>query len=597
MSDLLELLDSLVGDNEWARHEALERVRTDGATVRDLEELAVHLAGDDPARRAGARMALGALATPGGPVADQARDRLDRAIASGDADLRILAATAMGESANTAFLAPLIQALGDDDPNVVAAAADALGELGHPAALDPLAALTDHAELWVRAAAVVALGRLQDPAALPSLQRAAAITGIEGTVVAAVRAIGDPSGLDLLAELYGALPGPALEAAGSILSAHSDVSPPDWVVEGARDHASSLLAAMAVHDDPAVGRLLGIAATPETIDVLVRLAGPPRHSEAAINGLLAVPAERGAGPILDRIDDAEAEDAILLLSILPPVEGPERIERLVPLLSHPDPRVRAAAAEALARSPAERALPLLADVLIRDPVAPEVVRATGSLGSAACVALLPLIADPHPDVRAAAADALGRCAGASLASDIQAALAREEDAGARRSLLRSLGRVAGRSAVPTLASALDDPDAGTRLAAIEGLGATGSPDAIPHLRHALDRAPGETLAAIRALGELEHPAAGEVIEPRLRSEDLEQRRTAVRAIRSSAASLDRSTLEALAGDPDRWIRVWAARLLGDRGGDGRDVLERLVSEDRDPDVRIEARRALARLTP
>jgi HEAT repeat protein len=597
VSDLLELLDSLVGDNEWARHEALERLRTVGASVRELEALAGHLAGDDPGRRAGARMALGALATPGGPVADQARDRLDRAIASGDADLRILAATAMGESTNTAFLPRLIHAVDDGDPNVVAAAADALGDLGHPAALDPLAALTDHAELWMRAAAVVALGRLRDPAALPSLHRAAAITGLEGTVVDAVRAIGDPAGLDVLADLCRALPGPALEAAGSILSAHSDLTPPEWVVEGAREHASSLLAKMEDHDDPAVGRLLGIAATPETIDALVRLAGPHRRSDAAINGLLAVPAERRADPILDRIGETEAEDTVPLLSILPPLDGPDRIQRLVPLLSHPDPRVRAAAAEALARAPAERSLPLLADALIRDPVAPEVVRAAGALGPAACVVLLPLLADPHPDVRAAAADGLGRCASPSLAGDIQAALAREEDAGARRSLLRSLGRVAGGSAVPTLAPSLDDPDAETRLAAIEGLGATGSPDAVAHLRDALDRTPAETLAAIRALGELEHPSAAAVIEPRLRSDDLEQRRTAVRAIRSRAGSLDRSTLEGLADDPDGWIRVWAARLLGDTGAGGRAVLERLIAEDRDPDVRTEARRALARLAP
>jgi cellulose synthase operon protein C len=599
VSDLDPLLDSLVGDDEWARHEALDRLRTRGAAPDDLERLLVELAGDDPERRAAARTALSVLAAPGCPTAQDATETLLAAMASPDADLRVLAATAVGESGNTAFLHALIDGLNDADPNVIGAAADALAGLDHPAALVPLAALTERAEFWVRAAGVVALGRLRDPAALPALGRAAATPGLEGAVVEAVRAIGDPAGLDVLAVVSPRLPLPALEAAGSILSARSQVDPPAWVREGARASVATLLDRMAGHDDPAVGRLLGLAGTPEAIHALLDMAGPPRRSEAAINGLLALSSEEHADPMLRHLADADADayDTATLLSLLPPLERPDRIERLVPFLAHDDPAVRAAAAEALARSPAERSLPLLADQLTGANVAPEIVRATGALGATACVALLPLLADPDAAVRTAAADALGRCADASLAEEVQTALSREEDPGARCALLRSLGRLGGGAAVATVAPALGDPDPETRLAAIEALGATGSAEAIPHLQKALDGDAGETLAIIRALGELGQPAAAPIIERWLRSSDLDQRRAAVRAARAVARSVGVAAIRSLAEDADPWIRLSAARLLGEHGEPGRAALERLASEDTDPDVRTEARRQLVRPEP
>jgi cellulose synthase operon protein C len=599
VSDLDPLLDSLVGDDEWARHDALDRLRTRGAAPDDLERLRQELAGDDPERRAAARMALGVLAAPGCPTATGATETLLAAMGSMGADLRVLAATAMGESGNIAFLPALIDGLDDADPNVIGAAADALAALDHPAALAPLAALTERAEFWVRAAGVVALGRLRDPAALAALGRAAAAPGLEGAVAEAVRAIGDPAGLKVLAVLSPAVPLPALEAAGSILSARSDVDPPAWVREGARANVATLLDRMAEHDDPAVGRLLGLAATPEAIDALLEMAGPPRRSEAAINGLLALSSEEHADPILRQLAEADVDvhDSVTFLSLLPPLERPDRIERLVPFLAHDDSAVRAAAAEALARSPAERSLPLLADQLTGAHVAPEIVRAAGALGSSACVALVPLLADPDAAVRTAAADALGRCADASLAEEVQAALSREEDPGARCALLRSLGRLGGAAAIATVAPALGDPDPETRLAAIEALGATGSAEAIPYLQETLDGDAGETLAVIRALGELGQPEAAPVIERWLGSSDLDQRRTAVRAARAVARSVDVAAIRTLAEDADPWIRLSAARLLGEHGEPGRAALERLASEDTDPDVRTEARRQLVRPEP
>jgi cellulose synthase operon protein C len=592
VSERADLLDRLVGDDEWSRHAHMERLRTEGAEPGMIEEIADFLEGDDPGRRSGARMALAALASPASPTADAALTRLSAALRSSDADLRVMAASALGESGNDRAVGPLISALEDDDPNVVAATADALGALSHPSALRPLVSRLEDSSSWVRLAAVVAIGRLRDPAALPALEQVIGDTGLEGPLVEAVRAIGEPAGLRLLENLYSSTPIEALEAAGEILVSHPDVPAPGWVEAAARQNEEALHQRLLEREEPADARLLGLAGTDGAADALIQLALPPRRSEAAIAGLLALSPDSRTAVILRHVAVAEPEDQVLLLSLLPPLQETDSIAALVPLLADPTPRVRAAAAEALSRSPARHSLHVLTEELDRENVAPEVVRAVGSLGQVACVALTPLLRDRDPAVRAAAADALGRCADPGLSGEMRDALDREADPAARRALLRSLARLAGADAVPVLTDALGDPDPETHMVIIESLGATRSLDAVGPLEAALDGPPEEVLAAIRALGELGASEAGRLVEPFLRSEDLERRRTAVSSIVRLGLSPDLSTVVALAHDPDAWIRGRAVCMLAERGAEARDILQSISSDDPDPAVRAEARRAI-----
>jgi cellulose synthase operon protein C len=592
VSELAELLDDLIGDDEWSRHARLERLRTGGAATADMAAMARFLQGDDPARRAAARMAMAALATPVSPVEGDARRRLEAALRADDPDLRVMAASAMGESGNDRVVPALVAALEDPHANVVAAVADALGALAHPASLRPLVDRLDHPDFWVRMAALVAIGQLRDPAALPALERAGATPGLEAGVVEAVRNIGDPAGLPVLEQVYAGAAAAALDAAGVILAAHPGIPAPGWIQRAARDREPYLRDRLRDDDDPALARLLGLAGTEGAILSLLDLVGPPRRSEAAIAGLLAVPDDARAGPILQRLDRAEAEDRVMLLSLLPPVRDPEHVARIIPLLADPQPRVRAAAAEALSRSPDQPSLAALTEELGRDTVSPEVVRAAGALGSVACGALTPLLRDQSPAVRAAAADALARCADPAVAEHVTRALEEEDVPAARRSLLRSLACTAGSAAVPVLRAALTDPDAETRMVAIESLGATASVDAIPSLEGALAGEPGEVLAAIRALGELQDPEVLPLIEPFLASDDLEERRTVVASLGRLAGTVGVATLVALADDPDPWIRGRAVRMLAERGGEARATLEGMAAGDPDPRVRAEARRSL-----
>jgi HEAT repeat protein len=587
------VLDHLVGDDEWTRHRELERLRTEGADSRALSELRSALGSDDASRRSAARMALAAAAGPGAASGDAALTVLVEMLGSDDPDLRILAASAMGESGNPAAVDPLIEAL-EDDANVAAAAADALGALGAAQALEPLARLTSTPDFWVRAAAVVALGRIRDPRAIPTLTAVAREPGLERPVVEAVGSIGSPAGLETLEVVRRTSPWEALLAAGSILSAHPETDPPEWVIQAARKEEDRLRVLFVAEDEPGVARLLGVAGAPEAIETLVALAGPPRYSDAAIAGLLAVPPGARADALLARLPEVERDELLLFLPLLPPLVRPGRIAALIPFLGDEDATVRAAAAEALARDPAAGARELLMSELARESIAPEVVRAAGGLGRTACESLTPLLSDPEPDVRAAAADALARCAESDLAPSLMATLDEEPEPRVRRSLLRAIGRTAGDDAVDLLGSYVENDDPETRLAAIEGLGLTASPAAVPHLQSALTGTDAEALASIRALGQVADGPAAAALAPLLSSADLDRRRAAAQAMIRTSADVDPDAVRALARDQDLWIRLCATRILAAQGPVGRELLQELAEEDPDPEVREEARAALAR---
>jgi hypothetical protein len=168
------LLAAARGENAWDREHAFAAARTILDSSGLIEPLITALgAGDRPERRNAARSALAQLARPDALDHDRALLALSHLAAEDpDIDVRILAATALGESGNPAAREILERVVRDPEPNIASAAADALGVLGDPQAIDALAAAADATEFWVRLAAVVALGNLRDPRALPVLARA-----------------------------------------------------------------------------------------------------------------------------------------------------------------------------------------------------------------------------------------------------------------------------------------------------------------------------------------------------------------------------------------------------------------------------------------
>ncbi|MFW5952432.1 MAG: HEAT repeat domain-containing protein, partial [Gemmatimonadota bacterium] len=546
----------------------------------------------DATARVAARMALAALASPDSASADEARAQLESALEADEVDARVLAASALGEAGDPRAGEALVRALDDPEPNVVAAAADALGILRYARALEPLAELSRSGDYWVRAAAVVALGRLEDERAVPVLERLAREPGLAKPVVEALRHIGHPVVLTALGRVREAAPEDALRAAGAVLAAHPDTPAPDWVVVEAGRHEDYLRAALAAEDDPGIARLLGLAASDTAVETLFTLVGPPRRSDAAVAGITALPDDRRSDAILDRLRTTEGSELAMLLALLPAVTDPARARELVPLLAHGGAEVRAAAAEALGRAPAKEALSLLTAELSRQEAAPEVIRAVGGLGEVACASLIPLLGDPSPEVRAAAANALARCAGHAVEAELRDALGRETDPGTRQALLQAVGRAAGEAALDVLVPALEDEELDVRLAAIEALGSTGSDAAVTPLSSALQGSRAERVAALRGLGRIGSAAAAAPVGGALDDSDPDIRRAAALAAAELRGGIDERWLDRMVRDEDALVRSCAARILAREGEAGRPRLEAMAAGDPDPGVREKARRGL-----
>ncbi len=182
-------------------------------------------------------------------------------------------------------------------------------------------------------------------------------------------------------------------------------------------------------------------------------------------------------------------------------------------------QVRADAVYELSFMPSERSLPALLgtaadpDEKVRNLVA----RGLGRLGDEGGLrALVDLMGDPVPSVRAAAVDALVLFTGRAtpLLLEEVTRLTAAEPAGLRlESALSALGRVGDERALGPLSTALRDGGSAARAAAARALGDLGLSEGIPALRAALaDPAPEVREAAARSIVTIAGPAAREVIE-------------------------------------------------------------------------------------
>lgn len=92
----------------------------------------------------------------------EAFEPLAQALKSGPPDLRFQAATSIAEIDGARAFEPLVAALGDKDPQVVAAAALSLGAIEDKTAVEPLAKALDHKQAATRFDIAYALAELGD---------------------------------------------------------------------------------------------------------------------------------------------------------------------------------------------------------------------------------------------------------------------------------------------------------------------------------------------------------------------------------------------------------------------------------------------------
>jgi HEAT repeat protein len=597
--ELAELvLHQLNSDSSWAREQALTRL----CALTDYEPLLEPLAGaladdDDAERRNAARTALATLAGPAAAAPAAALRKLRELIHSPDlSDVRLLAASALGESGNPAARRDLESALADPQPNVVSAASDALGILGDTRAVPALLEVAGRGDFWTRASAIVALGRLGDPEAIPVLTAALQEGWLTSAAANALGAIGDPAGLEPLQGLIeggGSGREEGLSSAAAIFSHEADTAVPAWLREALAGEEAELERRLSEGDDIEAGRLLGLAGTRPAAAALIRSLDIPGREDAVAAGLALLPGEVAAEAILDCISHGGDERRVLLLGFLPPLETAEAVDVVVRQLSDSDAEIRAAAAEALGRSPDALVLPAL-ERAITDPETQQgAALAYARLGSTSCDPLVGLLKSDRPSVRAAAAEGLARCGGKYVA-DLRSAMRVEHDPAARHAIVRSLGASRTEEAVEELVPLLKEPDPELRFAAVQALGRTRLDAAIDSLITALsDERPEIRASALAALGEVGDARAGESLADHLDVPDRDLRRTAIFA-------LERIDRPAVAGqmvralrDPDREVRLTAVRVLGRMDSrEGRVALGEVAEMDPEELVRQAAKRAL-----
>ncbi len=529
--ELVSHLIERLGDLSWrVRKAAVERIVASAEPLHAVGALVEALSdGENPGRRNAAVEALVACGSAAVP-------QLIEATGSDDVDVRKFAVDALGGIADPAATDELIAVLEDPDPNVCAAAADALGALGGETAAHALCgvATSDARDPLVRFSALHALVALDVPL------RVRDMTSVFDDPILRV------AGLELLGRVADDVEGEAL-----LLKALS---------EGPRTHREaamrSLLRLLARLDDAAADRLTRelrelSRSCPELVESsAARLESAPLPLQLVLAQFLGLLAAPGAVIPMLRVahDEAVAHVALSALADM----GAEAECVVHAAWGSLDAATLRSACELLGRTEGERG----ADCLM------------SALGS------------PAPELRVAAARALGR---RRFAGAVEGLVQRLEAAACDDDFEAEEEREAVAGALISMATAHDGSSPEPVSAA----------RAIALLRARLEGADERVRVAFAAvLGCICRPEDSELITFLLKDASARVRRAAVDALARIDPGIAPEPLHLAIADESPSVRIAAAAALGNSPADG--VFEdlRRLARDEEPRVRATAVRAI-----
>jgi HEAT repeat protein len=434
-----------------------------------------------------------------------------------DAPAPVLAdiAQILGRRRTTIGVTPLVALCRHTDDNVAVAAMEALGRIGGRAAVDSLVDAVNSQSFFRTFPAIDVLGRSADPRAVAPLT---ALLDKPQYAAEAARALGRTGDLAAVVPLMrflvragNATVRVAALALKDLHRRHRERFGTEAAVDQAIHNAGGdggvvrqLTRALGDGDPTekaAICFVLGALRDPSTAQVLTRLLdAPPEVADAAAGALRRLGPEADA-EILRGIRDGAIGSRRALLPLVTRASGTREIAQC---LTDPDPDVRAAACDALAR-----------------------------MGVSAVVGgLFPLLADTNPRVSYAAVAAI-QSLGSRETERLAVGATRSADPRVRRAAFRILTYLGSISALDQFLAALGDPDEKVREAALAGLPFMDDPRALEALLAATKNSSERTrAAAMRSLGHC-----------------------------SGNLRVTSYLLKGL-GDPDAWVRYYACQALG-----------------------------------
>ncbi|MQA30906.1 MAG: hypothetical protein GEU82_13910 [Luteitalea sp.] len=445
---------------------------------------------------------------------------LIRMLTDSEGRIRRRAALAVGRVGLPAGVPPLLALVSDSDPEVRQMAAFGLGLIADRRASEPLIGLLNDPSPLVKASAAEALGLIGDAAAATPVARMAAQIVASGALAQLPAEDADErrdspaaafrEALFAIVRLksYDALAEAALDGAGQPRVRWWPVA---YALQRLED-PRALPALLTLLKEPAVetrafaAKGLGWTKQRASVDALLPLVGGPDQRVAieAIRSLgrLADPA---AAPALLKILQTPKGDAhrrIEAAVSLAATGGDGALDALLDLLGDPVPAIRAAAIAGIARIDPEGFVTVLSGL---DP-------------------------DPHWSVRAALASALGTLDDEAGAARLTAML-EDSDQRAIPAVLAALAARKSPAAAATLIARLDADDPVVRTAAANGLAQLKPPEGVAALTAAYRRGERDTTylaraAALSALAAYGAAEATPVLNAALADKDWAVRRRA-----------------------------------------------------------------------
>ncbi|APR81501.1 HEAT repeat protein [Minicystis rosea] len=540
------------------------------------------------------------------------------------------AAHILGRRHSAAAVARLAELAAHRDDNVAVAAIEALGRVGGRAAVGSLVQAVTSGNFFRTFPAIDVLGRSGDPRAIEPL---ATLLPDPRYMLEAARALGrsgSRSAVDplvrLLAQPSAAITRVAAAALADLRERHREryglVEPIDDALRraapmpaSARRLAQALDAASQI-EQAAICALLGaLGGDAAAAELTALVDGPPNVAAAAAAALVQLGGSADAR-LFASLQKRNSEKRRLLL---PLVTGRAAAPVVIACLDDPDPEVRAAACDALARIGAVDAAPqifaLLGDGSVR--VVHAAISAVQSLGGPRTEALalaaasegtpsvrraalrilayfgyasarevfLANVADPDPRVRDAAIQGLA-FVDDPRGLDALLDVSRAPDAHTRATSARTLGQCAPEPRVVTrLLQLLDDEDSWCRYYACQALGRLGCEAAAERVSERLGDSAGHVrVAAVEALAGMRCDTALAALLGTVEHRDLDVRRAALLGLGLARRPEALPALVSAATVPDTATRLVAvSSLAGLASPEALGALSRAAS-DEDPTV-------------